>query len=112
MTKKSYWDSQLDDIKQYGYSNHIVGFLFVLFFIYVSKELKLEFSLFGCIYWYVVSLMMGHFAVHNVNMYKGKKWKYKKTKNDTYFAIPFAGGINIITYGIPIMIIDYFFKFL
>ena len=56
--------------------------------------------------------MMGHFAVHNVNMYKGKKWKYKKTKNDTYFAIPVAGGVNLLTYGIPIMILDYFLKFL
>ena len=56
--------------------------------------------------------MMGHFAIHNVNQYKGKKWKYKKSKNDTYIAIPFAGAINIITYGIPILILDYFFKFL
>ena len=44
---------------------------------------------------------MGHFAVHNVNMWRNKKWKYKKVKNDTYFAIPLAGAINIITYAIP-----------
>ncbi|MBT4959211.1 MAG: hypothetical protein HON33_04500, partial [Flavobacteriaceae bacterium] len=47
-----------------------------------------------------------------VNNYKGKKWKYKKVKNDTYGAIPIAGAINILTYGIPILIIDYFFKIL
>ena len=34
----------------------------------------------------------------------------KKVKNDTYLAIPVAGAINMITYGIPILIIDYFFK--
>ena len=112
MKKKSYWKDQLDDIKQYGYTNHIASFLFILFFLFISKELQLEFNLFGCIYWYVASLMMGHFAVHNVNKYKGKKWKYKKVKNDTYGAIPIAGAINIITYGIPIMIADYFFKIL
>ena len=112
MSKKSYWQDQLDDIRQYGYINHIASFLFILFFLFISKELQLEFNLFGCIYWYVASLMMGHFAVHNVNKYKGKKWKYKKVKNDTYGAIPIAGAINIITYGIPIMIADYFFKIL
>ena len=112
MSKKSYWQDQLDDIRQYGYTNHIASFLFILFFLFISKELQLEFNLFGCIYWYVASLMMGHFAVHNVNKYKGKKWKYKKVKNDTYGAIPVAGAINIITYGIPIMIVDYFFKIL
>ena len=102
----------LDDIKQYGYMNHISSILLTIFFIYVSKKLQLELGIFTIVYWYVSSLMMGHFAIHNVNQYKGKKWKYKKSKNDTYIAIPFAGAVNIITYGIPILILDYFFKFL
>ena len=112
MKKNSFLKDQLDDIKQYGYSNHVMGILFTIFYLHVSKKLQLELSIFTCVYWYVACLMMGHFAVHNVNMYKGKKWKYKKTKNDTYFAIPVAGGVNLLTYGIPIMILVYFLKFL
>ena len=107
---KNFLDGQLADIKQYGYTNHIISFLFIIFFIYVSKKLQLELTLFTFVYWYVACLLMGHFAVHNVSRYKGKKWKYKKVKNDTYVAIPVAGAINIITYGIPILVIDYFFK--
>jgi len=110
--KKSFLADLSDDMKQYGFLNHIVGILFTIFYLHISKKLQLELSIFACAYWYVASLMMGHFAVHNVNMYKGKKWKYKKTKNDTYFAIPVAGGVNLLTYGIPIMILDYFLKFL
>lgn len=107
---KKFLDGQLDDIKQYGYMNHILSILFIIFFIYVSKKLQLELTLFAFVYWYVTCSLMGHFAVHNVNRFKGKKWKYKKVKNDTYVAIPVAGAINIITYGIPILVIDYFFK--
>ena len=109
---KNFFADLADDMKQYGYLNHLVSLFFTIFYLYVSKKLQLEFSLFACIYWYVACLMMGHFAVHNVGQYKGKKWKYKKTKSDTYFAIPFAGGVNLITYGVPIMVLDYFFKFL
>ena len=36
----------------------------------------------------------------------------KKSKNDTFVALPFVGGVNILTYGIPIYLIDYFFKIL
>ena len=107
---KQFLDGQLDDIKQYGYMNHISSLLFIIFFIYVSKKLQLELTLFAFVYWYVACSLMGHFAVHNVNRFKGKKWKYKKVKNDTYVAIPVAGAINMITYGIPILVIDYFFK--
>ena len=107
---KKFLDGQLDDIKQYGYMNHILSILFIIFFIYVSKKLQLELTLFAFVYWYVACSLMGHFAVHNVNRFKGKKWKYKKVRNDTYVAIPVAGAINIITYGIPILVIDYFFK--
>jgi hypothetical protein len=107
---KNFLNGQLADIKQYGYANHIISFLFILFFIYVSKKLQLELSMFAFVYWYVACSLMGHFAVHNVSRYKGKKWKYKKVKNDTYVAIPVAGAINMITYGIPILVIDYFFK--
>ena len=109
---KEYLVGQLKDIKQYGYMNHVSSILFVIFFIHISKKLQLEFSMFAIVYWYVVSLMMGHFAVHNIVKYKGKKWKYKKVKNDTYGAIPFAGAINIVTYAIPILVIDYLFKLL
>ena len=100
----------LKDIKDYGYTNHIVGILLTIFFIYISKNLNLEFSVFTCIYWYVASLLMGHYAVHNVK--PTKKFKYKKGKNDTFIALPFVGIVNMVTYGIPILIIDYFFKFL
>ena len=109
---KKFLDGQLDDIKQYGYMNHILSILFIIFFIYVSKKLQLELTLFAFVYWYVACSLMGHFAVHNVSRYKGKKWKYKKVKNDTYIAIPIAGAINIITYGIPIYLINYFFNIL
>ena len=105
---KKFLDGQLDDIKQYGYMNHILSILFIIFFLYVSKKLQLELTLFAFVYWYVACSLMGHFAVHNVSRYKGKKWKYKKVKNDTYGAIPVAGAINIATYGIPIYLIDYF----
>ena len=109
---KKFLDGQLDDIKQYGYMNHILSILFIIFFIYVSKKLQLELTLFAFVYWYVACSLMGHFAVHNVNRFKGKKWKYKKVKNDTYVAIPVAGAINLITYGIPIYLINYFFNIL
>ena len=109
---KKFLDGQLDDIKQYGYMNHILSILFIIFFLYVSKKLQLELTLFAFVYWYVACSLMGHFAVHNVSRYKGKKWKYKKVKNDTYAAIPVAGAINIITYGIPIYLINYFFNIL
>ena len=109
---KQFLDGQLDDIKQYGYMNHILSILFIIFFLYVSKKLQLELTLFAFVYWYVACSLMGHFAVHNVSRYKGKKWKYKKVKNDTYVAIPVAGAINIITYGIPIYLINYFFNIL
>ena len=109
---KKFLDGQLDDIKQYGYMNHILSILFIIFFIYVSKKLQLELTLFAFVYWYVACSLMGHFAVHNVNRFKGKKWKYKKVKNDIYVAIPVAGAINLITYGIPIYLINYFFNIL
>ena len=112
MKKNSYLKDQLDDIKQYGYLNHVMGILFTIFYLHVSKKLQLEFSIFKCLFCYVACLIMVHFAFNNVKMYKGKKCKYEKTKNDTYVAIPVAGGVNLITYGIPIMILDYFFKFL
>ena len=102
----------LDDIKDYGYVNHIASFLLTIFFIFVSKKLELELGIFAIIYWYVASLLVGHFAVHNVNKWHDKKWKYKKVKNDTYGAIPLAGAVNLITYGIPILIFNYFFNIL
>jgi len=50
---------------------------------------ELQINLFGFIYWYVASLLMGHYAAHNVK--PTKKWKYKKGKNDTFVALPVAG---------------------
>jgi len=100
------------DIKRYGYINHISSFLLILFFIIVAKKIELQISLFGFIYWYVASLLMGHYAAHNFN--PTKKWKYKKKKggNHTFVALPVAGVINILTYGIPILIFNYFFNIL
>ena len=98
------------ELKSYGYINHISSFLLILFFIIVAKKIELQISLFGFIYWYVVSLLMGHYAAHNVK--PTKKWKYKKGKNDTFVALPVAGAVNIVTYGIPILIFNYFFNIL
>jgi len=77
---KKFLDGQLDDIKQYGYMNHILSILFIIFFIYVSKKLQLELTLFAFVYWYVACSLMGHFAVHNVNRFKGKNGNTKKLK--------------------------------
>ena len=77
---KNFLDGQLADIKQYGYTNHIISFLFILFFIYVSKKLQLELSMFAFVYWYVACSLMGHFAVHNVSRYKSKNGNIKKLK--------------------------------
>jgi len=98
------------ELKSYGYINHISSFLLILFFIIVAKKIELQISLFGFIYWYVASLLMGHYAAHNVK--PTKKWKYKKGKNDTIVALPVAGAVNIVTYGIPILIFNYFFNVL
>ena len=98
------------EIKSYGYINHISSFLLILFFIIVAKKIELQISLFGFIYWYVASLLMGHYVAHNVK--PTKKWKYKKGKNDTIVALPVAGAVNIVTYGIPILIFNYFFNIL
>ena len=98
------------ELKSYGYINHISSFLLILFFIIVAKKIELQINLFGFIYWYVASLLMGHYAAHNVK--PTKKWKYKKGKNDTFVALPVAGAVNIVTYGIPILIFNYFFNVL
>ena len=100
----------LKEIKSYGYVNHLMVIIFVLFFLFVAKKINLQFNFFGVIYWYVACLLTGHFAANNVK--PTKKWKYKKGKNDTFIALPLVGGINILTYGIPIYLIDYFFKIL
>ena len=98
------------ELKSYGYINHISSFLLILFFIIAAKKIELQISLFGFIYWYVASLLMGHYAAHNIK--PTKKWKYKKSKNDTFVALPVTGLINILTYGIPILIFNYFFNIL
>jgi|TARA_B100000959_G_scaffold236556_1_gene255416 hypothetical protein len=107
---KEFFKEFFKDIKRYGYINHISSFLLTLFFIFVAKKIELQISLFGFIYWYVASLLMGHYAAHNVK--PTKKWKYKKGKNDTFVALPLAGLINILTYGILILIFNYFFNIL
>ena len=81
--------------------------LFILFFLFVAKKIELQLNIFGVIYWYVACLLMGHYSAQNVK--PTKKWKYKKGKTDTFVALPFVGGVNILTYGIPIYLIDYFF---
>lgn len=100
----------LKDFKKIGYINHISITLLTIFFIFVSKKIGIQFDLFGFIYWYVASLLVGHYSAHNIK--PTKKFKYIKGKNDTFVALPVVGIINILTYGIPILIIDYFYKFL
>jgi hypothetical protein len=91
-----------------GISNHIALVLLTLFFIVVSKKLNLDVGFFSLIYWYVACLLVGHYSAHNIK--PTKKFKYIKGKNDTFVALPFVGLVNMITYGIPILIIDYFFN--
>ena len=91
-----------------GISNHIALVLLTLFFIVVSKKLNLDVGFFSLISWYVACLLVGHYSAHNIK--PTKKFKYIKGKNDTFVALPFVGLVNMITYGIPILIIDYFFN--
>ena len=100
----------LKDFKKIGYINHISIALLTIFFIIVSKKISVQLNLFGCIYWYVSSLLVGHYSAHNIK--PAKKFKYVKSKNDTFVALPIVGLINMLTYGIPILILDYFYKFL
>ena len=100
----------LKDLKKIGYINHISITLLTIFFIIVSKKIGVQLNLFGCIYWYVASLLVGHYSAHNIK--PTKKFKYIKGKNDTFVALPVVGLINMLTYGIPILILDYFYKFL
>ena len=94
------------EVKNHGYS-YIWNFLLTLFFIFVSKKLEIQFNFFGIIYWYAASLLMGHFAVSTT---KGKKKEYKGSFFfDKFVAIALVGAVNIVTFGIPILIIDYFF---
>ena len=76
----------------------------------VSKKLKLDLGFFSLIYWYVACLLVGHYSAHNIK--PTKKHKYIKSNNDTFVALPVVGLVNLLTYGIPILILDYFFNFL
>ena len=96
------------DIKKIGFINHTAHILLTLFFLVVAKKLNLDFEFFSLIYWYVACLLVGHYSAHNIK--PTKKFKYIKGKNDTFAALPFVGLVNMITYGIPILIIDYFFN--
>ena len=90
-----------------GYANHIWLILLTIFFIIVAKEIELQINLFGIIYCYVACLLVGHYSAHNIE--PTKKYKYIKSKNDTFVALPIVGAVNMLTYGIPILILDYFF---
>ena len=100
----------LKDLKKIGLINHISHILLTAFFIIVSKKLNLDFGFFGLIYWYVACLLVGHYSAHNIK--PTKKHKYIKSKNDTFVALPVVGLVNLLTYGIPILILDYFLNFL
>ena len=100
----------LKDLKKIGLINHISHILLTVFFIIVSKKINLDFGFFGFIYWYVACLLVGHYSAHNIK--PTKKFKYIKGKNYTFVALPFVGLVNIITYCIPILILDYFLNFL
>jgi len=100
----------LKDLKKIGLINHISHILLTAFFIIVSKKLNLDFGFFGLIYWYVACLLVGHYSAHNIK--PTKKHKYIKSKNDTFVALPVVGLVNLLTYGIPIFILDYFLNFL
>ena len=75
-----------------------------------AKELKLDFELYSLIYWYVACLLIGHYSAHNIKL--TKKHKYIKSNNDTFVALPVVGLVNLLTYGIPILILDHFLNFL
>ena len=98
------------DLKKIGFINHLSHVLLTIFFLVVAKELKLDFGFFGLIYFYVACLLLGHYSAHNIK--PTKKYKYIKGKGDTFVALPLVGLINMATYGIPILILNYFFKFL
>jgi len=98
------------DLKKIGFINHLSHVLLTIFFLVVAKELKLDFGFFGLIYFYVACLLVGHYSAHNIK--PTKKYKYIKGKGDTFVALPLVGLINMATYGIPILILNYFFKFL
>ena len=100
----------IKDLKKIGLINHLSHTLLTTFFITVSKKIGIQFNLFTFIYWYVACLLVGHYSAHNIK--PTKKFKYIKGKNDTFVALPFVGLVNMLTYGIPVLIIDYFFKFL
>ena len=100
----------IKDLKKIGITNHILHTLLTVFFLVVSKKINIQFNLFAFIYWYVACLLVGHFSAHNIK--PTKKFKYIKGKNDTFVALPFVGLVNMLTYGIPILIINYFYKFL
>ena len=98
----------LKEIKSYGYVNHLYLFLFVLFILFIYKKLNLEYNFFKAIYWYTNCLIIGQYAASNSKTFK--KWKYKNSKRELFIAYPLVGGIMILTYGIPIYLINHFFK--
>ncbi|MDC0974400.1 hypothetical protein OAR46_00500 [Candidatus Pelagibacter sp.] len=40
--KKSFLADLSDDMKQYGFLNHIVGILFTIFYLHISKKLQFK----------------------------------------------------------------------
>ena len=93
-----------------GLVNHISLILLTVFFIIISKKLKLDFEFLSLVYWYVACLLIGHYSAHNIK--PTKKYKYIKSNKDTFVALPVVGLINLLTYGIFILILDYFFNIL
>ena len=106
MAKSFFKELKESDI---GLINHVALVLLTIFFIIVSKKLKLDFGFFILIYWYVACLLVGHYSAHNIK--PTKKNKYIKSNNDTFVALPVVGLVNLLTYGIPILILDYFLNY-
>tara|TARA_Y100000816_G_scaffold129303_1_gene91114 strand:+ start:886 stop:1200 length:315 start_codon:yes stop_codon:yes gene_type:complete len=98
----------LKEIKNYRYVNHLYIFLNVLFILFIYIKLPIEYSFFKAIYWYITCLFLGNYAASNSKRFK--KWKYKNSKRELFIVHPLVGGIMILTYGIPIYLINHFFK--
>ena len=98
----------LKEIKSYGYLNHLYCILLVLLNLFIYKKLDLEYNFFKALYWYTTCLITGSYAAYNSKTFK--KWQYKNSKRELFIACPLVGGIMILTYGIPIYLINHFFK--
>tara|TARA_Y100000590_G_C15132489_1_gene793029 strand:- start:66 stop:410 length:345 start_codon:yes stop_codon:yes gene_type:complete len=96
------------ELKNWGVGNIIWTFLLSLFFLLVARKINLQMNFFGVIYIYITCLCIGHYLIYNVK--PGYEWKFKKSKMDTFLAIPVVGAITFAFWAIIITIIDIFFN--